>query len=222
MGGALQIVIVTTPTWDATTGTLHRFEKRAGADAWVPVGAEVPVVVGRTGVALGIGFEDLDRNGPTKREGDGKAPAGIFPLDTAFGFASPGAASGVHLPYVQLTPGSDCVDDTASAHYNTVVDKDHVPRVDWTSAEHMRQIAEYKLGVIVGYNAPRPHRGRGSCIFLHIWNGPQSHTAGCTALDESELRRLVDWLDPARQPMLVQFPSAVYERVRSRWSLPPV
>lgn len=196
--------------------------KRFLTDSWTPVGAAVPVVVGRTGLALGIGFEDIDRSGPAKREGDGKAPAGIFPLDTVFGFAPTRSSPTARLPYVQLTTGSDCVDDTASVHYNTVVDKDRVPRIDWNSAEHMRQIAQYQLGVIVGYNAPRPQRGRGSCIFLHIWEGPQSHTAGCTAFDADELRRVIEWLDAERRPRLVQFPLEVYERVRDKWNLPPV
>ena len=48
MEGARQIVIVTTPTWDATTGTLRRFEKRAGADAWTILKA----VGGAAGSAL--------------------------------------------------------------------------------------------------------------------------------------------------------------------------
>src|SRR4029078_4629040 len=128
----------------------------------------------------GVGFEDDSAVGPRKREGDGKAPAGIFPLDTAFGFAP--SLSDVRLPYVQLLPTTDCVDDVASAHYNTVVDKARVP-VDWNSAEHMRDLPQYEIVVIVGYNAAPPKKGRGSCIFLHIWTGPDSHTAGCTAFD---------------------------------------
>jgi D-alanyl-D-alanine dipeptidase len=219
---ARQVIVVTTPTWNATAGTLRRFERRSETDAWVPVGNVVPVVVGRTGLALGIGFEEVDAGGPAKREGDGKAPAGVFPLDTAFGFAPSDSARAIRLPYVQLTPGSDCVDDTTSAHYNTVVDKQRIVRADWTSAEHMRDIAQYQLGVIVGYNAPRPQRGRGSCIFLHIWNGPSSSTAGCTAFDASELRRVVEWLDPRLRPMLVQFPAQVYEHLRERWRLPAI
>ena len=219
---AREIVVVTTPDWDATTGTLRRFERRTLHSAWVPVGDAVPVVVGRTGLALGVGFEHVDRTGPAKHEGDGKAPAGAFPLDTAFGFAPRDSLRAVRLPYVQLTSATDCVDDSASVHYNTVVDKQHVERVDWNSAEHMRQVADYELGVIVGYNAPRPRRGRGSCIFLHIWNGPSSHTVGCTASDATELRRVVEWLDPRRRPMLVQFPERTYARVRKGWGLPVI
>ncbi|HEV7838307.1 MAG TPA: hypothetical protein VGO75_09615, partial [Gemmatimonadaceae bacterium] len=109
---------------------------------------------------------------------------------------------------------------TASAHYNTVVDKASVPRVDWNSAEHMREVAQYKIGVIVGYNAAPPVKGRGSCIFLHIWTGPDSHTAGCTAFDEAKLRDVMMWLDPARRPLLVQLTANDYANLRGRWKLP--
>jgi D-alanyl-D-alanine dipeptidase len=99
------------------------------------------------------------------------------------------------------------------------VDKTSVPRVDWNSAEHMREVAQYKIGVIVGYNAA-PVRGRGSCIFLHIWTGPASHTAGCTAFDEAKLRDLMMWLDPAKQPVLVQLTAKDYAKLRTGWKLP--
>ncbi len=215
-----QLVVVVTPDWTATTGRLQRFERSDGHSAWRPVSVAVPVVVGRTGLALGAGFDDLDAAAPHKHEGDGKSPAGVFPLDTVFGFAPRDSAVGTRLPYVQLTSGSDCVDDTSSMHYNTVVERSAVPRVDWASAEHMRTIGEYRFGVIVGYNAQPPRPGRGSCIFLHIWNGPASHTAGCTAFDAAELARVIAWLDPRSKPVLVQVTTALYDRQRPAWGLP--
>ena len=217
---ARQLVVVTTPDWNATIGTLQRFERPSSGGAWVSIGESVPVVVGRSGIAWGVGFDSVGREGPHKREGDGKAPAGIFPLDTVFGFAPREAAPEVRGPYVQLLSGTDCVDDTASSHYNTVVDKSNVAAVDWNSAEHMRQVEQYKVGVIVGYNARPPVKGRGSCIFLHIWNGPASHTAGCTALDEGKLRELIVWLEPGRRPLLVQLTRDEYAGLRKSWGLP--
>jgi zinc D-Ala-D-Ala dipeptidase len=218
--GSQQLVVVTTPSWTSTTGTMQRFERRTTSPDWRPLDAPVPVVVGRTGLAWGVGFEYGISGDPRKHEGDGKAPAGIFPLDTAFGFDPRGPF--VKLPYVRLLQTTDCVDDTASVHYNTVVDRASVGRVDWTSAEHMREVGQYRNGVIVGYNATPPAKGRGSCIFLHIWNGPDSHTAGCTAFDETKLREVINWLDPKKRPLLVQLTAADYARLRERWSLPVI
>lgn len=218
---AEQLVVVTTPAWDSTSGTLRRFVRSNTGDAWRADGPATPIVVGRTGLAWGRGFDaqTFDATSPHKHEGDGKSPAGVFPLDTAFGFAPSDSARWVRLPYVQLTPGSDCVDDTLSAHYNTVVDRSAVP-LDWSSAEHMKQIAQYRIGVIVGYNAAPPTKGRGSCIFLHIWGGPRSTTAGCTALDAEELSRVMAWLDRSRRPVIVQLPAREYGRLQRTWKLP--
>lgn len=215
---ARQVVVVVTPNWTSTTGTMTRFERSTRTEPWTRASGPIPVVVGRTGLAWGVGFDGVSSDGPHKHEGDGKAPAGIFPLDTAFGFAQ--SMPDVRLTYVQLLPSTDCVDDTASVHYNTVVDKSRVPRVDWNSAEHMREVGQYEVGVIVGYNAPSPAKGRGSCIFLHIWSGPDSHTAGCTAFDETELRATMQWLDRAKNPLLVQLTADAYSQLKSRYDLP--
>ncbi len=215
-----QLIVSITPDWTSTVGTLTRFERATPTSTWTRLASPIPLVVGRTGLAWGVGFDDVSLEGPHKREGDGKAPAGIFPLDTAFGFAPRDSMQSVLLPYVQLLPTTDCVDDTSSGHYNTFVDRAAVARVDWNSAEHMREVPQYKIGVIVGYNASPPIKGRGSCIFLHIWAGPDSHTAGCTAFDEAKLREVMRWLDTKKRPLLVQLTAAEYERLRVSWRLP--
>jgi len=226
LANATQLVVVTTAGWDSTTGELRRYSRGDIHSSWRPVGSSVPVVVGRTGLGWGVGFDELAASsatrGPRKFEGDARAPAGIFPLDTAFGFAPRDSMQSIALPYVQLTPTVDCVDDTASVHYNTVVDRAKVPKIDWNSAEHMRSVSQYRIGIIVSYNAMPPVRPRGSCIFFHIWKGPRSTTVGCTAMDAAELERLMMWLDPRARPVVVQVPAAVYPAVRSRWSLPSV
>src|SRR6266550_7148911 len=153
LAASTQLVVVTTAGWDSTTGELRRFVRNDTHSSWRPDGAAVPIVVGRTGLAWGIGFDQLAASGsatagPRKMEGDGRSPAGVFPLDTAFGFSPADSIRSVHLPYVQLTPTTECVDDTGSVHYNTVVDRNTVPHVDWNSSEHMRRVGQYQLGVI--------------------------------------------------------------------------
>jgi len=183
------------------------------------VGEPIPIVVGQTGLAWGE--NGVGRRGdPRKHEGDGKAPAGRFVLGTAFGFAPPATVDWVRMPYLRLENGTECVDDTSSAHYNTLVERGTVRRVDWASSEKMRSIDLYRLGVVVRYNAQPVRRGRGSCIFLHIWRAPGSPTSGCTAMPAADLETVVRWMDPQRRPMLVQLPAAEYARLRRAWSLP--
>jgi D-alanyl-D-alanine dipeptidase len=219
LDGSTQMVLVVTPAWDSTSGSLRRFERESPRGAWRQVGGVVPIVVGRTGVAWD-GQLGLARAGePVKHEGDGRSPAGVFPLDTAFGFSATQSVPWIRLPYVQLRTTTECVDDGRSVHYNTIVDRGGVPSVDWTSSEKMRSIGQYEYGVHVAYNAP-PVAPRGSCIFLHIWGGPESVTAGCTAMNVDALKELIGWLDPRRRPMLVQLPASALEQRRKEWTLP--
>lgn len=216
---ARQMVRVITPGWDTTAGTLQRFARVDAHAPWRRVGRAIPVVIGTSGLAWGSDSIGAAAD-PHKREGDGRSPAGVFALDSAFGFAPASAMSWVHLPYLPLGSGTECVDDTASVHYNTIVDRARVPKVDWSSSEHMRQIPQYQVGVLVEYNTRPARIGHGSCIFLHIWDGPRSGTAGCTAFNRADVDQLLAWLEPERHPVLVQLPAAEYARLRQRWALP--
>ncbi|HEX8285533.1 MAG TPA: L,D-transpeptidase family protein [Pyrinomonadaceae bacterium] len=217
-----QLVVVTTRDWDAVGGVLRRFERRGARGAWARVGADVPIVVGRTGLAWGVGaVETGGAEGPRKREGDGKAPAGVFRLGPAFGFATAREAAWLRLAYKPLTPSTECVDDTASRHYNLVVERDALKVADWNSSERMREVEGYRWGLVVAHNAAPPAPGLGSCIFLHVWAGPEKGTAGCTAMERPNLEALLRWLDPLKRPLLVQLPEAEYARLRGSWNLPP-
>ena len=214
-----QLIVVTTPAWDSVSGTMRRYVRISASSPWRAVGPSVPIVVGQTGLAWGDDALGRPRD-PRKREGDGKAPAGRFPLGATFGFAPRRDAAWVRMPYVPLDDDTECVDDASSLHYNRVLERSSVRRVDWNSAERMRSIDLYRLGVIVSYNAQPVRRGRGSCIFLHIWRSPTSPTSGCTAMPASDLETVVRWLDPRLRPQLVQLPAAEYARLRRAWSLP--
>jgi zinc D-Ala-D-Ala dipeptidase len=214
-----QLIVVTTPDWGAVRGTLRRFERKGARGRWARAGSDVAVVVGRSGLGWGVGLAKADPDGgPSKREGDGKAPAGVFELGSAFGFAP--AAAWLRLSYRPLTPSVECVDDTASSRYNLIVDRGAAGAVDWNSSERMRSVEGYRWGLVVEHNAAPPVAGMGSCIFLHIWAGPDRGTAGCTAMEEASLEGLLRWLDPRKRPLLVQLPEGQYARLRAAWRLP--
>ncbi|MDT5295404.1 MAG: hypothetical protein QOJ76_2284 [Acidobacteriota bacterium] len=218
--GSRQLIIVTTRDWTTVQGTLRRFERKGARSEWEAVGASVPVVVGRGGLGWGVGLTARVAGGPSKKEGDGRAPAGVFRLGTAFGFAPRDEATWLRLPYTPLTPAVECVDDVASRHYNLIVDRDAVRPVDWNSSERMRSVEGYRWGLVVEHNAGAPVPGLGSCIFLHVWAGPEKGTAGCTAMRQENLEGLLRWLDPKKRPLLVQLPEAEYTRLRPAWRLP--
>jgi L,D-peptidoglycan transpeptidase YkuD (ErfK/YbiS/YcfS/YnhG family) len=221
-----QILVVTTSDWNAVEGTLQRYERSNPGKKWKAVGEPFWIVVGKNGLAwssaptLPDGVGRRSASDPVKKEGDGKAPAGVFPVSTAFGYASQ-KQPGWKMPFVSLTPSMECVDDIKSEFYNRVLDRSNISSPDWSSSEHMLRPDElYRWGLVVDYNASPAHPGAGSCIFLHIWRGPGQGTAGCTAMPQEQLESLLAWLDPARKPLLVQFPRQQYRDLQKKWGLP--
>jgi zinc D-Ala-D-Ala dipeptidase len=219
LSGARKLVVVTTPGWDAVSGTLRRYERQR--DRWAQQGEPTAVVVGKSGMGwdrrISTGHEQ-EFQGPIKREGDGRSPAGVFALGQFFGYASslPGS-----IRYLPLSAQTECVDDPASKHYGQVLERNSVATVDWHSSEQMRRNDElYRWGVIVDYDVSSVIPGAGSCIFLHIWRGSDQGTAGCTAMAPDRIVTLIRWLDDGQPSALVQLPQAEYDRLRGRWKLP--
>jgi L,D-peptidoglycan transpeptidase YkuD (ErfK/YbiS/YcfS/YnhG family) len=215
---SLQAVVVTTPDWPSVQGTARLFERKTVGSVWKQVGDSFPVVVGRNGLAPDSNLAEL-KSEKAKHEGDGKAPAGMFPLTFAFG--SPTDPAKTALPYSKLEEFTECVDDVKSSHYNTVVDRMQVGNFDWNSSEKMLAVgAQYNRGIFVGYNSFPPVRGSGSCIFMHIWKDASTGTAGCTAMERSNLEKILAWAKPEKNPYLIQFPKGTYETYQRTWKLP--
>lgn len=218
---ARQLVLVTTSGWDATNGTLRRYS-RDGGD-WKQIGAAVPVVIGRTGSAWGLGLHPTQTDGPVKREGDGRAPAGVFRIGEAFGYADSASTA---LPYLPMHATHYCMDVPASPLYNKIVDaRDVGDAAVQGSTEpmrldiHSKDSQQYKLGFVIKHN-PLAVPSAGSCIFAHLWKTPATTTAGCTAMDEPVMRDLLAWLRADRRPVFVLLPESEYERVQAAWKLP--
>jgi len=193
-----QLIVVSTQNWSTPNGTLQRYEK---TDAWHKVGKAIEIKLGRNGLGWGIGLHSIPINAKyIKKEGDGKAPAGIFSLKQAFGYFP----FVVDYPYEVYKATDHCVDDVNSQLYNKIVDS-HKVTIDYKSKEYMRFPKDYyKYGIVVNHNhidEAGAIKGAGSCIFIHIKKVP---TAGCTVMREDEMKEIIQWLDVKSQPLLVQ------------------
>lgn len=217
---SLQAVVVTTADAPAVQGTARRFERKSLKSKWKSVGGEFPIVVGRSGLAWST---DAPPEGVLafKKEGDGKSPAGLFPLTFAFG--RPEKPGEVKLSYTRLEGYSECVDDVGSTHYNKLVDRLKVGNFDWRSSEKMLEVGpEYDLGLFVAHNSYPVKRGDGSCIFLHVWKDATTGTSGCTAMKRDDLLEILGWADPAKNPYLVQLTAADHRKYQKAWNLPKI
>jgi L,D-peptidoglycan transpeptidase YkuD (ErfK/YbiS/YcfS/YnhG family) len=156
-----------------------------------------------------------------KQEGDGKSPAGVFPISAVFGFTPEDSVEGLKMPYLHVNDVLECVDDSQSRFYNQLVYRDAVDTVDWLSSEMMRGVgAPYYLGAVVDHNTNPVLPAAGSCIFLHIWDGEDQPTIGCTAMTPMQMQALAQWLDADKNPLLVQLTGSLYLELQVEWALP--
>ncbi|NGX31477.1 MAG: hypothetical protein K940chlam8_00847 [Chlamydiae bacterium] len=183
---------------------------------FVPASDIHPIVTGEKGLGWGVGLHgDMD-TGPIKKEGDLKSVAGIFTFGKAFGIQT----TQMRWPFIQITPKYFAVDDAHSKYYNTIQTSDEVFK-DWQSAEEMHFYKiRYQLGIEIGHNQPVQEAIYGSCIFMHVWLCPTYPTKGCTAMDKTAMQQILFWLDPEKQPIIVQLPLSEYEDKKTQWNLP--
>lgn len=187
-----QLVVVVAPQMNATTGILKRYEKDAGR--YIRIGSAYSVVLGRNGLAWAQGEEDL------KKDGDGKSPAGVFPIRFTFGYEPLGIGA---MPHLYADKKLICIDDVNDSRYNQIASLDEARP---ESFEWMRRDdGVYRYGAVIGYNEERV-RGKGSCIFFHLNHPDKRPTSGCTAMDETPLLELLRWLDSQQKPHVLQIP----------------
>jgi L,D-peptidoglycan transpeptidase YkuD (ErfK/YbiS/YcfS/YnhG family) len=158
--------------------------------------------------------------GPQKREGDNRAPAGVFRLRQATGYAEV-PPQGARIEYRRASPALRCVDDPASPFYNQLREAPGNGKTAWSSDETMfRADGMYALAIMVDHNRDPVQPGAGSCIFIHPWVVPGVPSPGCTMLSHAPVEHLVRWLDPAAHPLLVQLPRVAFRAVAKSWELP--
>jgi len=203
-----QVILVQSLAWSHSQAILQRFEKKQGE--WQKVATPISVQLGRNGLAWGRGLHQIQDLNNIKQEGDGKAPAGIFKLGSSFGYAKTGL-SGQSYPYRQADVRDYYIDDSSSNDYNQWVHiaahLQNTPKQFWKSYEKMRRNdALYELGIEIEHNKQTIVPYAGSAIFMHIWKNKDTSTAGCTAMAKDDIQRILQWLDSAKQPLLVQVP----------------
>lgn len=210
LGDASQVVVVAASSWRTTWATLRGYE-RSGAGTWREV---VPATSAR------LGSRGLVRGGQ-RRQNTGTTPAGTYGLVAAFGLlADPGA----RLSYRRLAPHDTWPYEPRDPRtYNVFQTRDVPGRWRSQYVEHLAQHrVQYRYVVVLDFNLPAPpyvlgadglrraarppDTRRGGGIFLHVSDGRS--TAGCIAVSQSAMRRILRWLDPARRPVIVVGPTS--------------
>jgi uncharacterized protein YijF (DUF1287 family) len=215
-----ELVVVLSVGFGDWKARAQRYEREPGGP-FRRVGTPLPAVLGGAGYGWGDGLHGRGappgRKGPVKSEGDRRSPAGVFSLGRVYGYAA--TAPALRLPYRQATADTRCVDDPGSPFYNQIVSIAETGE-RWQSAELMRRHDDlYELALEIAHNRAPVSAGGGSCIFAHVWAGPDVAVTGCTGFSKPDLRRLLEWLKP-RSAAWVALPKDEYLALRTAWGLP--
>jgi L,D-peptidoglycan transpeptidase YkuD (ErfK/YbiS/YcfS/YnhG family) len=143
----------------------------------------------------------------SKVEGDLTTPTGVYRIAaTMYGIAG---NPGVRYAFHQLVPDDWWDENPASATYNSFV---HGASPGGGSEALWQITPQYTYFAVIDYNTPPvpASPARGSAIFLHVTTG--HGTAGCVALAQPDLVRVLTWLDPAAAPRIVMAPSQQLSR----------
>ncbi|MBF0502025.1 MAG: D-alanyl-D-alanine dipeptidase [Candidatus Riflebacteria bacterium] len=182
--GSRQIVFV----HQQRSGGLELIAYEKEPTVWKEMFRTSDVIIGRNGFAAP----------GQKKEGDGKTPTGIYPIDMAFGYL---ASIDTRLPYRQSGGDDVWVDDPNSGNYNRWCQRSLASA---TSFEFMHRKDDlYKFGMVIEYNTDPIIPGAGSAIFFHVWSGPGGTTSGCVATPEEFIINILKWLDPVSKPQIV-------------------
>ncbi|MFT8362226.1 MAG: L,D-transpeptidase family protein [Sporolactobacillus sp.] len=184
LGSSQQLVLVTATGYHTSAAMVQLFAKNS-AGKWKRQ-AIYNAIIGRYGFAVPYQMS----------EGGWKSPQGEFHITKAFGrFTNPGT----RLAYHQITADDVWVDNVHSPYYNTLqsIRKTH------EQSEKM-DIPQYNYGFVINYNTVRRVPGKGSAIFFHVNDHRYSYTAGCTAISQTYVIRTLRWLNPSKNPVIIQ------------------
>ena len=187
IGQSTQIILVRESKGPSSSGYfVYSVEKKEGH--WKLVSGPTEATIGRNGFALP----------GEKREGDGKTPSGIFSLRRTFGYDK---TIKTKMPYRQATEEDLWVDDPNAPDYNQWVKKEETGAASYEKMK--REDIQYKYGIVIEYNTDPVIKGHGSAIFFHIWKKKGSPTAGCVAVSEEDIVKILEWLDPNALPLIM-------------------
>jgi L,D-peptidoglycan transpeptidase YkuD (ErfK/YbiS/YcfS/YnhG family) len=184
--GSDQVLLVLGEEASSSAARVYLIERTNGR--WKIIYGPIDGMAGRRGFA----------SPGEKKEGDGRTPIGVYPLELAFGYAP---ESLTKMVYRQALDDDVWVDDPDSPDYNRWVKRGETRAA---SFEWMRrQDGLYRYGVVIGYNTNPVIMGLGSAIFLHVWKGRDKPTAGCIAVSADDLVGILGRLDASQKPLAI-------------------
>jgi L,D-peptidoglycan transpeptidase YkuD (ErfK/YbiS/YcfS/YnhG family) len=97
------------------------------------------------------------------------------------------------LPFIQTFEDDIWIDDSNHQDYNKYIKGNTTA----TSFEHLHLSGVYyKYCLVIEYNTNPVVKGKGSAIFFHVADANYKPTAGCIAIQETDMNKILYWMKP--------------------------
>lgn len=148
-----QAVIGIADGWDSSVVSLSVVEKQANGH-WMRILGPVQGRLGRAGLVWGLGLHTNPRGAITKREGDGRSPAGIFRIGGLWTTHKTPVKHNRRIPEVRVDPR-----DLWDSHSYTLLRKKdilqhHRYRMFQLAVQHIRAYRHTDKSPLRHYNSP--------------------------------------------------------------------
>ena len=144
----------------------------------------------------------IGKNGITddKKEGDWATPIGCFSIREIFYRSDKLEKPNTVFPVRELNEDDGWCDGLEDKKYNQFVKLPY-------KANHEKLWRDddlYNIIVVLGYNDDPPVPGKGSAIFMHVARPSYSPTAGCIALNATDLLEIISSVNKETKVCVVE------------------
>ncbi|MBC3840538.1 L,D-transpeptidase family protein [Streptacidiphilus sp. 4-A2] len=190
VGNATQVITVQARA--NSDATVQLWQKTG--NTWTSIYTTVNARVGANGIT----------NGATRVQGTDTTPTGTYSITQGFGV---GANPGTKMPYHVVTSDDWWDEDPTSAYYNQMRTSEqggfHLTQTGPDGSEQLIDYpVQYHNALVINFNMDPTVVGRGAGIFLHDLGPEAGPTAGCVAVPEVTMTRIMQWINPADQPVI--------------------
>lgn len=155
-----------------------------------------------------IGINGFSSN---RHEGDKTTPVGAYHFPFFFGW---NGNPGFKFRFRAAGDYDYWASNTTLDEYNIWMTYTGDPKKRFYDYEHLKSQPLYKYAAVIDFNyGINKVYGKGSGIFMHIAPYSGGGTLGCVGMPEKELLKIMMWMDPEKNPVIIMGPTSELKKM---------